>query len=62
LTDEIKRKIISLFTVGMSYRDIATHFAEMYGLEVSNATSQCGTNTDSGAPKAWQQRPLDSHY
>lgn len=62
LTDEIERKIISLFTVGMSYRDIATHIAEMYGLEVSNATISAVTDKLIPELKAWQQRPLDSHY
>jgi len=37
LTDEIERKIISLFGLGMSYLDIAGHVAEMYGLSISNA-------------------------
>jgi len=62
LTNEIERKIIALFTLGTSYRDIASHIAELYGLEVSNAT--ISTITDKLIPelKAWQQRPLDSHY
>ncbi len=32
LTDEIERKVLSLFALGMSYQDIASHVAEMYGL------------------------------
>jgi transposase-like protein len=62
LTNEIERKIISLFTVGMSYRDIATHIAEMYGLDVSSATISAVTDKLIPELKAWQQRPLDSHY
>lgn len=62
LTDEIERKIISLFTVGMSYRDIAAHIAEMYALDVSNATISAVTDKLIPELKAWQQRPLDSHY
>jgi transposase-like protein len=37
LTDEIERKIISLFGLGMSYQDIASHVAELYGLDVCMA-------------------------
>jgi transposase-like protein len=62
LTDEIERKIISLFTLGTSYRDIALHIAEMYALDVSNATISAVTDTLISELKAWQQRPLDSHY
>ena len=38
MSDEIERKIISMFGLGMSYLDIAGHIAEIYGLEISNAT------------------------
>jgi transposase-like protein len=62
LTNEIERKIISLFALGTSYRDIALHIAEMYGLEVSNATISAVTDQLIPELKAWQQRPLDSHY
>ncbi len=62
LTDEIERKIISLFALGTSYRDIALHIAEMYGLDVSNATISAVTDKLIPELKAWQQRPLESHY
>jgi len=32
LTDEIERKLISMFGLGMSYQDMASHVAEMYVL------------------------------
>lgn len=38
LTDEVERKIISMFGLGMSSRDIASHVADLYGLSISNAT------------------------
>ncbi len=44
LTDEIETKIISMFGLGMSYRDIATHIADMYDLDVSNALISSITN------------------
>ena len=62
LTDEIERKILSAFGLGMSYRDIAGHIAELYGLEISSA--MINTVTDKLIPElqTWQQRPLESHY
>lgn len=62
LTDEIERKVISMFGLGMSYRDIAAHVAEMYGLEVSSATISAVTDKLIPELKAWQQRPLESVY
>ncbi|WDP84475.1 MAG: transposase [Desulfobacter sp.] len=38
LSDEIERKIIALYGLGMSYNDMASHLQEIYGLEISNAT------------------------
>ncbi|MFT4564638.1 MAG: putative transposase [Gammaproteobacteria bacterium] len=35
LTPEIDRKIISLFSHGMSYRDIQYHIQDLYGIETS---------------------------
>lgn len=62
LTDEIERKIISMFGLGMSYQDMASHVAEMYGLSVSNATISAVTDKLIPELKQWQQRPLESHY
>ena len=62
LTDEIDRKILSMFARGMSYRDIRGHVEDMYGINVSEAT--ISGVTDSLIPKLqeWQQRPLDTLY
>ncbi|ELH3005272.1 transposase [Vibrio vulnificus] len=38
LTDEIDRKILSIFLLGMSYRDIRGHVEDMYDIDVSEAT------------------------
>ena len=38
LTDEIDRKILGLFAIGMSYQDISQHIKEMYAIDVSNAS------------------------
>lgn len=62
LSDEIDHKILSMFSMGMSYRDINKHIEDMYGMNV--ATGAISAITDKLIPelKAWQQRPLDSHY
>jgi putative transposase len=62
LTDEIERKIISLFGLGMSYQDIAAHVAELYGLDVSHATISAVTDKLIPELEQWQQRPLASFY
>ncbi|CAH9068394.1 IS256 family transposase ISSba9 [Pseudoalteromonas holothuriae] len=38
LTDEIDRKVLSMFSRGMSYRDIRGHVEDIYEIEVSEAT------------------------
>lgn len=44
LTDEIDRKILSMFTLGMSCRDIRSHLQNMCGLEASEAVISGVTN------------------
>jgi len=60
LTPEIDRKIISLFSHGMSYRDIQYHVQDLYGINV--ATGALTAITDQLLPelKEWQQRPLEN--
>ena len=37
LTPELDDKIIALYGLGMSYRDIVAHMEEMYGIEISKS-------------------------
>ena len=62
LTDEIDRKILSMFSLGMSYRDIRGHVVDMYGIDVSEATITSVTDRLIPELKEWQQRPLDALY
>ena len=62
LTDEIERKLISMFGLGMSYQDMAAHVAEMYGLSISHATISAVTDKLLPEIKEWKERPLASHY
>jgi transposase-like protein len=62
VSDEIETKMISMFGRGMSYRDIAEHVQELYGISVSTATISAITDKIIAEVKEWQQRPLESHY
>ena len=62
LSDEIERKIIALYGLGMSYNDMASHLQEIYGLEISNATLSAITDKILHTVKEWQARPLENVY
>lgn len=62
LTPEIDRKILSLFSHGMSYQDMKQHIHDMYGIEVSTGAITAITDQLIPQLKEWQQRPLESHY
>ena len=62
LTPEVDRKIISLFSHGMSYRDIQYHIQDLYGIEVSTGALTAITDQLIPELKEWQQRPLESVY
>ena len=62
LTDELERKILSMFASGMSYQDIRAHVHDMYDLEVSNGTINAVTDQLLPKLKEWQQRPLENVY
>ena len=62
VSNEIEAKMISMFGRGMSYRDIAGHVKELYGISVSTATISAITDKIIAEVKEWQQRPLESHY
>lgn len=60
--DEIEEKILSMYSVGLSYRDIASQVEDLYGIEVSTATISAITDKIIDEVKQWQQRPLDPIY
>jgi len=62
LTPEIDRKLLSLFSHGMSYRDMKYHIHDMYGIEVSTGAITAITDQLIPELKEWQQRPLESVY
>lgn len=62
LGDSLEQKILGLYGLGMSLRDIKAHIYEMYDMEISH--SVLGQITDRIIPelKEWQSRSLESVY
>ena len=55
-------KIISMYALGMTVRDIQGHLREMYGVDVSAALISEVTDSILDEVKAWQDRPLEALY
>jgi len=62
MSARIEQAIITLYSRGMSTRDIEATIKEMYGIELSEGTVSNITNTIIESIKQWQQRPLESVY
>jgi transposase-like protein len=62
LADNLADKIIGLYGLGMSYRDICAHIKEMYDTEISHSVLTEITDRIIPDIKAWQRRPLDAMY
>lgn len=62
LNATLDEKILGLFALGMSYRDIKAHLAEMYGVEVSEGTLNAVTEKLVPIITEWRNRPLESIY
>ena len=62
LADTLQDKIIGLYGLGMSSRDISKHLEEMYGTKISHSTLMTITDRILPLVKAWQARPLDDFY
>ena len=62
LPGDLEDKIIGLYGLGMSYSDIQTHLAEMYGISVSDGTINSITDRVIPAIREWQSRPLERVY
>lgn len=62
LTDDIDRKILSLFSHSVSYNDIRDHIADIYGIEPSD--NMINQITDKLLPEIaeWKSRPLERYY
>jgi len=62
ISDEIEEKIISMYALGMSYRDISSHLEDIYQVSISIATISAITDKIIASVKEWQARPLEALY
>ena len=62
LAESLEEKIIGLYGLGMSYRDISRHIKEMYDTEISHTVLSQITDKIIPEIKAWQNRPLEEVY
>ena len=62
LADNMSSKIISLYGMGLSLRDISSHIEEMYDVEISHNTLSEIIERIVPKVKEWQSRPLESMY
>jgi putative transposase len=62
LADNMSSKIIGLYGMGMSLRDISAHIEEMYDVEISHNTLSEIIDRIVPKVKEWQSRPLENMY
>ena len=62
LPQDLEDKIIGLYGLGMSYRDIQKHLSEMYGLSISDGKLNAITDRIIPEIRDWQSRPLERLY
>lgn len=62
LADSLEKKIIGMYGLGMSLRDISNHLKEMYDADISHSTLSSITDRIIPEIKEWQARPLESVY
>ena len=62
LAESLEEKIIGLYGLGVSYRDISRHIKEMYDTEISHTVLSQITDKIIPEIKAWQNRPLEAVY
>lgn len=55
-------KILSMYALGMTVRDIQGHLQDMYGVDVSPSLISEVTESIQEEVKAWQDRPLEALY
>jgi transposase-like protein len=62
LTDDIEQKVLSMYSLGLSYKDISKHIEDMYKIELSTGTISNITDKIITKVKEWQERPLEPIY
>lgn len=62
LAENLAPKIIGLYGMGMSFRDISSHIEEMYDVSISHATLSEITERIIPKVREWQCRPIEELY
>jgi putative transposase len=62
ITHELEEKIINLYGLGLSTRDITKYVKEMYQMDISAASLSAITDKVIPAMNEWRNRPLESVY
>jgi transposase-like protein len=62
ITEELEEKVIGLYGLGVSTRDITKHIKELYQMDISAATLSAITDKVIPAMNEWRTRPLESVY
>jgi len=62
LTNDIEEKVLSMYSLGLSYADISKHIEDMYKIELSKGTISNITDKIITKVKEWQDRPLEPIY
>ncbi|MBC7903962.1 MAG: IS256 family transposase [Gemmatimonadaceae bacterium] len=62
ISEDIDKKIIGLYGMGLSYSDIQKHLKDIYDFDISDGTLTAITDRIIPAIKEWQNRPLESVY
>ena len=62
MADNLEQKILGMYGLGMSFRDISKHIKDMYDTDISHSTLSAITDRIIPQVKEWQSRPLDDLY
>lgn len=62
ISEDIDKKILGLYGLGLSYADIQQHLKDMYDFDISDGTITAITDRIIPAIKEWQNRPLENVY
>lgn len=62
ITEELEEKVIGLYGLGLSTRDISKHIKELYQMDISASTLSSITDKVVPAMNEWRGRSLDSVY
>lgn len=62
LAESLETKILGMYGLGMSFRDISKHIRDLYDTDISHATLSAITDKIIPQIREWQSRPLEELY